>query len=137
MIITLFFVALVGFAVYRKVSDDEGFIPGFIGGIGLALCLCIILGNNWFGGQSNAIAYYQDKAKIEAAINNPKLTGEERASVIDLATKDNTIILTAKRWYRDPFIGWFRQAAIVDLPLFDISKIPSANASITINGGTK
>ncbi|MFA6079706.1 MAG: hypothetical protein WC779_08190 [Candidatus Omnitrophota bacterium] len=132
MIIVLFFVALIGFAVYRKVSEDEGFLPALAGVIGLGICLLAIFINGYIGGESNVVAYYQDKAQIEAAISNPHITATERNAAIELAVEDNTIITTAKRWYKDPFIGWFRQAAIVDLPLFDISKIPSADSAITI-----
>lgn len=132
MIIVLFFVALIGFAVYRKLSEDEGFIPGAIGAVGLGICLFLIFYNAYIGGNSNVVTYYQDKAQIEAAISNPHITAIERNAAIELAVKDNTIITTAKRWYKDPFIGWFGQAAIVDLPLFDISKIPSADSVITI-----
>jgi hypothetical protein len=132
MVITLFFLAILVFGIYRNLSDDEGIASLLLGGFGLGICLLIIFFNGYIGGQSTVIGYNQDKAKIEAAISNPSLTGEERASAIDLATNDNIIILTAKRWYRDPFIGWFGQAAIVDLPPFDLSRIPSASSEIKI-----
>lgn len=70
------------------------------------------------------IEYQQDKIKIETAINNPQITGEERASVIDLITKDNSIILSHRFYGNNFFTNIFMPKRIQNLELFDINKIP-------------
>lgn len=131
MLILLLFVLLVLFGIYRLVAEGEGACPLFFGGVGVALCL-LIAGVVHLETQNALIAYEQDRTKIEAAIANDALTGEERASAIDLAIADNTFILSARRWHRDPWIGLYARRALVDLPLFDISRIPPAKTSVSV-----
>lgn len=78
------------------------------------------------------ISYQYDKVKIETAINNPQLTGEERTSAIDLITNDNQIITNIKYWRDNFWIGVFCYYPIGDLPLFDITKVPTATASVLL-----
>jgi len=131
MLITMFFVLLVGFGLYWKFLRDNTGIPLVLGVAGLSLCLCGV-GLVYMQGQDNLIHYEQDKAKIGAAVSNINLTGEERLSAIDLAISDNAVILRNRRWYRNPIIGWFNSSAIAQLPLFDITRIPAASPIIRV-----
>lgn len=132
MLILLLFVLLVLFGIFRLVVEGEGLMPLFFGGAGVVICL-LTVGIVHLETQNALIAYEQDRAKIEAAIANDALTGEERASAIDLAIADNTIILRARRWHRDPWIGLYTKRALVELPLFDISRIPPAKTSVRVD----
>ncbi len=100
----------------------------------MAMLVCSIgIGINHLTTQETIIKYQQDKIKIEIAINNSQITGEERASILDLITKCNTEILS-NRYYGSIFVlKEFYPKSIQNLELFDINKIPKAKIKININ----
>lgn len=78
----------------------------------------------------DVINYKNDKIKIETAINNPQITGEERASVIDIITKDNIYIISNRFYGQSFWTNIFFPKNIQQLELFDINKIPYANTKV-------
>ena len=83
---------LLCIAAHSDTAVAAGWLSILIGGFGLIVCLILALVVS-IEAQNAVISYSQDRLKIEAAIANSSLTGEERASAIDLATDDNSIIL--------------------------------------------
>ena len=114
----------------KKTKSENAFFTRFFSIIALVcIFLAIIKANSC--SEPEVISYKTDKNKIEMAINNPQITGEERASVIDLIIKDNSIILS-NRYYGESF--WFNifvPKKVQELELFDINKIPYANTKVS------
>ena len=115
---------------YKKTKSENAFFTRLFSIIALVcIFLAIIKANSC--SEPDVISYKTDKNKIEMAINNPQITGEERASVIDLIIKDNSIILS-NRYYGESF--WFNifvPKKVQELELFDINKIPYANTKVS------
>jgi hypothetical protein len=114
---------------YKKTKSENAFFTRFFSILALVgIFLAVIIANSC--SELDVISYKTDKNKIEMAINNPQITGEERASVIDLIIKDNSIILS-NRYYGESF--WFNifvPKNVQQLELFDINKISYANTKV-------
>ena len=84
---------IISYIIY-KITKLDWF--GFISAISTFVLVAsiLIIGLSHAFSYIDVINYQNDKIKIETAINNPQITGEERASVIDIITKDNIYIIS-------------------------------------------
>lgn len=102
-----------------------------IGGLFLAASIIFFLNVKAYE-KNMVLAYAYDLEKYQAAIENPKITGEERASVIDMIINDNIIIMNNKMWSKNFWVGIFHSKKVGELEPFDINKIPYASQEIKL-----
>ena len=128
LIITI--VSLIISYIIYKITKLDWF--GFISAISTFVLVAsiLIIGLSHAFSYIDVINYQNDKIKIETAINNPQITGEERASVIDIITKDNIYIISNRFYGQSVWTNIFFPKNIQQLELFDINKIPYANTKV-------
>lgn len=128
-ILLISFIVLIAGIILLLGGRGDG-LPGYIfariGGVLAVAFTGIILICVPIEGRNNLIEYEQDKAVIEVAMSNDKLTGEERTFALELAKNNNTFIQQTKHWRKNFWIGWFYYKPISDLELFDMDKIHKA-----------
>ncbi len=57
-------------------------------------------------------------------IKNDKITGEERAKLMEWCIENNKIILENKKYYKNLFVGIYHSKKIANFELLDFTKLP-------------
>ena len=128
LIITI--VSLISSYIMYKITKFDWFGVIFAISTFVLVASILIIGLNHAFSYIDVINYQNDKIKIETAITNPQITGEERASVIDIITKDNIYIISNRFYGQSVWTNIFFPKNIQQLELFDINKIPYANTKV-------
>jgi hypothetical protein len=137
ILLILISICCSSFIIFKRIKNENSIKKFIFNEISLGsllsilACIVSILIMN-IDSYSNVISYTQDKTKIEMAINNPQITGEERSAAIDLAINDNTIISTYRFYGNNFFTNVFFPKRIRELELFDINKIPYSTNNVKI-----
>ena len=120
---------IISYIIY-KITKLDCF--GFISAASTLVLVAsiLIIGLSHAFSYIDVINYQNDKIKIETAINNPQITGEERASVIDIITKDNIYIISNRFYGQSFWTNIFFPKNVQQLELFDINKISYANTKV-------
>jgi hypothetical protein len=127
----------LGIFIYRQNWFDGEIMGGFLVIVsGLASTALIIIAIAVQTSQPGTIAdYEQDKAYIEASIENDSITDGERAKVMELMLNDNLIIIGNKTWAGNFFVGAFHGYDVGQLELFDFKRMQKAKLNVDLVGG--
>jgi len=130
-------VLALGIFTYRQNWFDGEVLGGFLVIVsGLASTALVIIAIAVQTSQPGTIAAYeQDKAYIEASMENDSITGGEREKVMDLMLEDNIIITRNKTWSGNFFVGAFHGYDVGQLELFDFKRMQKAKMNVNLVGG--